>query len=164
MTKTSATILSALIPGLSTDHADAIQTLAATGLSVPQMMRAVMAQTHINAFNAELAKVHPLSTFTMSSEEFAALWEYLTDGGGVLSDQAPVTDDGKTLLQAVWTAGLNADQGSFWPLLAQLFKTWGIVRGLVQPVPGGGVILSGVAPSGDPPPATLAGFTSPPTS
>jgi hypothetical protein len=157
MTKTSATILSALIPGISTDHADAIQALAATGLSMPQMMQAVMAQTHINAFNAELAKVHPLSTFTMAAADWASMWAYLTD-------QAPITDSGQSLLQLVWTAGLNGNQATFWPALAQLFKTWGIVRGLVQPVPGGGVILSGVAPTGITPPATLAGFTSPSTS
>jgi len=127
-----------LFRGISTDHADAIQALAATGLSMPQMMQAVMAQTHINAFNAELAKVHPaLERLPWRPRIGASMWAYLTDGGGVLSDQAPITDSGQSLLQLVWTAGLNGNQATFWPALAQLFKTWGIVRGLVQPVPGG---------------------------
>lgn len=85
---------------------------------------------------AETAKSHPLSKFTLPAAEWQEMKAYLTDGGGVL-------DDGD-LRTAVHQALLSDDQATFWPGIAHLWKTQMKVRGNVRPLASGGLVENGV--------------------
>lgn len=148
MSKTSDVAIKAVIPGVAVEHVAAIQALSASGLQLPQILQAMAAQKNIDLYNAEVDKTHPLSAFKLPDDEFATLIAHMMDGGGVVDDNAPLTEDGKSLGTLFWQSVLDADQTQFWPLLIGIAKCWGLVRGKVQPVTGGGVIFHGVGPSG----------------
>jgi hypothetical protein len=154
---TQPNLLCALVPTLMPAHATAIQTLASSGVPLLTMVQSLTIQNNLNLHAAEQAKTQPLNaTFTIPAADFAALIAYMRDGGGVLDDNAPLTSDGLGLGQLFWQSVLDADQAAFWPLLVQLAKSWGIVRGRVTPVAGGGTIFNGVGPSGTPGPPSPA--------
>jgi hypothetical protein len=144
----STEILSAAMPEVSPAQAAAVQALAAAGLTPRQIHQALSIHTNVRLHATEQAKVHPLgASFSIPAADFTALIQHMQDGGGVLDDNSPLTSDGLGLGQLFWQSVLDANQAAFWPLLVELVKSWGRMRGRVQPVNGGGTIFSGVGRS-----------------
>ena len=143
---TQPTPLAAAIPGLTDEQVAVVRAMGASGLTQRQLMHAIAIHGNLTLHAAEEAKKHPLSAgFAIPEADFAALIAHMQDGGGVADDSSDLGGGG--LAQQFWQSVLEANQAAFWPLLIELVKSYGLIRGRVRPAASGtGATWSGVGP------------------
>ena len=122
---------------ISQQHQDAALSLIQLS---PEDRLSLLAAVEGDALQeAEAAKKHPLTADKFTKSELEALKAHMLDGGGVVDDSG--------LIALVIQALLDDDWEDFLHHLPHVAKWWLKNRGVIVPVPGGGVAIHGYGPT-----------------